>query len=463
MRLRVEEPPMDKSTRPAEGPREGSLVARRVHRLRPWLIGGVYLAVLVPLSFMPPRLSGNVSSRYMTIESIVERGSLAIESSPLRAGSGSPDLARFGRHLYSDKPPVLSAMGAVVYLPLFESGMRFSGRAGHFVLVNWVLVASVVGVASALTLVWLRQLLQVVPVRPWVADLLALGFGFGSLLFAYGVTFNNHSIAAACVTGSLALIVLEDAGETRRQSRRFATGLLAGLTAAVDLPVGGVLLVALSVWLVLRARAIPWAFLAGASFPLSLHAGLQSLVTGTPLPVEMYPEAFNYPGSYWATGQGVWTEHGPRWQFGLELLLGPQGWLTVTPVLAFAAAGLVQTLGRRDDPLRPLAAAVSGMVAVLLAYYVWGVRRTDYAGQSFGVRHLLAISPACYVFAVAAVARWRSWIGWTVFIACLAVGMVYGFEGMRDPWSRIETRASREPALQLLQRFVAYPWSSYTR
>src|SRR5262249_19559443 len=152
---------------------------------------------------------------YMTIESLVERGSLAIESSPLRAGSGSPDLARFGRHLYSDKPPVLSALGAVVYLPLFEAGIRFSGSAGPFVLVNWILVASVVGVCSALTLVWLRQLLQVVPVSPWAADLLTLAFGFGSLLLTYGVTFNNHSVAAAFLTGSLALVLLEEPGPAR--------------------------------------------------------------------------------------------------------------------------------------------------------------------------------------------------------------------------------------------------------
>ena len=40
---------------------------------------------------------------------------------------------------------------------------------------------------------------------------------------------------------------------------------------------------------VVRCRSIPWSFLAGTVGPLILHAWLQSRVTGTPLPVEMYP------------------------------------------------------------------------------------------------------------------------------------------------------------------------------
>lgn len=452
---------MEKCIRNLNPPRWVSPVVRRVHPARSWLLGAVYLLALVPLSFSP-KISGNVSSRYMTIEGIVERGTLAVESSPLRAASGSPDLVRFGRHLYSDKPPVLSAIGAAVYALVYQAGMRFSGSMSEFVVANWVLVVSIVGVMSALTLVWLRQLLQTIPVSPKAADLLTLGFGFGSLLLTYGVTFNNHSVAAGLVTGALALTMLEDPQAERSRLRRGLAGFLAGLTATVDLPAGGVLLVALGIWQALRARTLPWSFLAGASVPLLFHCVLQPLVTGTPLPVEMYPEAFDYPGSYWATA-GVWKETGPRWRFGLELLFGPQGWITVTPVLAFAAFGLVAAIVRRDDPLRPAGLVVGGMVVVLVGYYVWGVRRTDYAGQSFGTRHLLAITPACYFFAVAGAARLRSRVAWVVFVILMVVGGLYGVAGMRDPWSRIEQRIATDSSLRVLQKGVLYPWSSYRR
>jgi hypothetical protein len=453
---------MEKSSRNAEVPRGGSALVRPVHPIRPWLLGLVYLAALVPLAFAP-RMSGNVASRYMTIESIVERGTLTIEASPLRAGSGSPDLVRFGRHLYSDKPPVLSALGALVYAPLFEAGLKFSRSPRDFVLVNWTLVACVVGVASALTLVWLRQLLQAAPVAAWAADLLTLGFGFGSLLLSYGVTFNNHSVAAALVTGGLALVALEEPASRGHGRRRFLAGLLAGLAAAIDLPAGGMLTAVLFVWLAARVRNVPWNFVAGAAGPLLLHCALQSLVTGTPLPVEMYPEAFNYPGSYWTTAAGAWKEPGPRWQFGLELLVGPQGWLTVSPVLVFGLVGIAGTLARKGDPLRPLAAALAVMVVVLLGYYVFGVRRTDYAGQSFGTRHMLAVTPPCFFFAVVALGRLRNKLACLVFALLMAVGVVYALAGMRDPWSRIERRAPTVPALRMLQHLVLYPWSSYDR
>ena len=160
------------------------------------------------------------------------------------------------------------------------------------------------------------------------------------------MTFNNHSLAAALLTGSLALVLLEESGRGRDRPRRLAVGFLAGMAATIDLPAGGVLLVALGIWLTLRDRNVPLFYLVGAVPPLLLHSALQSMITGTPMPAEMYPEAFQYPGSYWATSAGVWKETIPRWQFGLELLLGPQGWLTITPVLVFGAFGLASVLAR---------------------------------------------------------------------------------------------------------------------
>ncbi len=101
---------------PAPGPatgRAGPRLVSPVHPARPWILGATYF-VAVAVAALAPRHSGNVFSRYMTIESIVERGTLAIEDSPLLERSGSPDLVKFGSHLYSDKPPVLSALGALV-------------------------------------------------------------------------------------------------------------------------------------------------------------------------------------------------------------------------------------------------------------------------------------------------------------------------------------------------------------
>src|SRR4051812_26429787 len=110
---------MPESSRTPDRPRVGPTYPRPVRPFRPLLLGALYWASLAPLTLYPaPRHSGNVWSRYMTVESIVERGTLAVDRSPLLRISGSPDLVRFGGHLYSDKPPVLSALSAAIYAPL---------------------------------------------------------------------------------------------------------------------------------------------------------------------------------------------------------------------------------------------------------------------------------------------------------------------------------------------------------
>jgi len=454
---------MEKSTENPYASRWLLPLVHPVHPIRPWIIGFLYLVVLIPLS-LRPRISGNVSSRYMTIEALVERGRLTVENSPLRAASGTPDLVRFGPHLYSDKPPVLSAMGAGIYALLYQGGIRFSGSPNEYVLANWVLVTSVVGCFSALTLVWLRQLLQAVSIAPIWADILTLAFGFGSLLLVYAVTFNNHSVAASLLTGAVALACLTRRGPQARPgaARLWWSGFLAGLAMAIDLPAGGVLVAGLGLRLLLAMRAIPWAFAAGLILPVLAHSVLQAQVTGTPLPAEMYPKAFDYPGSYWSTA-GVWTEPGPRWRFGLEFLLGPQGWLTVTPVLVFATFGLYAGIRYRENSLHSIAWMLGGMTLILVIYYVWGVRRTDYSGQSFGTRHMLAASPLVYLLAVSGASVLHRRLAWVGFAVLLLVGAIYAFHGQRDPWTRIELETARRPSLRILQRGVLYPWSSYRR
>src|SRR3954463_8560116 len=113
-------------------PGPADVAIRPVGRFRPLIVGLIFWAALVPLA-RSPRHSGNVWSRYMTVESIVERGTLAVDRSPLRAISGSPDLIKVGTHFYSDKPPVLPALAAAVYLPLYASGWTFHGSLEQFV------------------------------------------------------------------------------------------------------------------------------------------------------------------------------------------------------------------------------------------------------------------------------------------------------------------------------------------
>ena len=171
----------------------------------------------------------------------------------------------------------------------------------------------------------------------------------------------------------------------------------------IDLPSGGACLMVFGAWLAIAERRFPWLYAVSAGPSLLLHAVLQSLVTGSPLPAEWYPESFLYPGSYWATAAGTFHETGPRWRFGLEMLIGLQGWLTITPVLWLGLTGVATVLaGKSPDMVRHRqgAQAVGSVLVLVLVFYIWCTRRTDFAGQSYGTRHLLALSPLVYYFAV---------------------------------------------------------------
>ncbi len=438
-------------------------VVRPVRGFRPWLIGLVYFVVLLPVMVVSPLTlhpwhSANVLSRYMTIEAIVERGTLSVERTPMMRIARPVDMVRFGDHYYSDKPPVMVVLSTPIYAAMVMLGVRFTGSETQFIVDSLMLTWLVVGTTSALGLVWLRRLLQAVPISAGLADLLTLAFGFGTQFLTYSVTFNNHSVAAALITGAIARTILERPGGAG-SSDRFAAGLLAGFAAVIDLPTGCLMVAGLGLIQTIRSRSIPGLFVVGLAGPLLLHCWLQSLVTGTPLPVEMYPAAFDYPGSFWLTPAAKFEEYGPRSLFAIELLLGPPGWLTLTPVLVFGLIDLVRLLARRTDPLRPLAAVVVGSLVVLVIYHAWIVRRTDFAGQSFGTRHLLAITPVVYFFAIDAFGRLRGVVGRTLFWLCVLVGIFYAYHGSKDPWARIEERELKEPTLKIAQRFVVYPWS----
>jgi len=142
-------------------------------------------------------------------------------------------------------------------------------------------------------------------------------------------------------------------------------------------------------------------------------------------------------------------------------MIGPSGWLTLTPTLIVGLVYTFAVAARRHDPLRPAAIVVASVTIMLTVYYVWLTRRTDFAGQSYGTRHLLALSPLVYFFSCAFLSRTRSRAATALFAVLALVGVVYAAYGMYDPWTRVEAR--RDVPIRMLQRLAPYPWSSYSR
>ena len=119
---------------------------------------------------------------------------------------------------------------------------------------------------------------------------------------------------------------------------------------------------------------------------------------------------------------------------------------------------------RKRDPLGHLARATLAVTLALIAYYTWGVRRTDFAGQSFGTRHLLAITPTVYALGVIGLSRvrrpLRPLLG-ILFAVALGLSATYALAGARNPWTRIESR--NDHGLSWVKPLTIAPQSSYNR
>ncbi len=417
---------------------------------------------MVSLAAFVPRHSGNVWSRYLTIESIVERGTFALDGSSLLASSGTPDLIMVRGQKFSDKPPVLSALGAVVYSPLAWCGLRMSNSPWSFVWVNWTLVVTLIASSSAAALFAIRRMLDTVNLRPWLADILTILLGIGTLVGSYAVTFNNHSVAMGLISCATALVYLAACRDRLGWKISVAAGLMVSLAAVIDIPAGGAAFVGIMLWVATRSRGQTMvSFLLAAVGPVLLHGLLQWQSSGSPMPVESRPELFEYPGSYWLTERGRWHETVPRWQWALEFVFGPQGWITVTPALIVGLAGIVAALVGRNRELRSLACVTGAVVVSLVIYYTAFVRRTDFGGMSFGTRHLLPLVPLVWFFAAALLARLHSPYWGIAFGVLVLLGVLYASLGVQDPWKRIEQRG--DALSTMLRPLALYPWTTYNR
>ena len=438
-------------------------------------LGGVWVAVVFLLVVCwrinepGPRHSGNVWSRYATIESLVERGTLAITHSPVLGNAN--DRIKVGDDYYSDKPPGLSVVGTGVYAVLRVFGCRMIGTdprlAGvRFRMFNFWMVALLVALPAALGVYLFRACLGPLKLGWLTKDLLAASFGFGTLMLTYAVTFNNHVPAAVLVVGTWAVLLAREAHAERTPARAALLGFLVALAAAIDLPTGGTAAVALAIYLLVTGRS--WremvAFAAGALAPVLLHGVSQSMVTGSPLVAELYPRYWHWePGGagphvpcYWLHPTGTDTNQEGAVSYLGHVLVGPRGWLTLTPAMVFGLVGLGVCLWRPGLRRRGPALLLLAMLIVVVGYYVGWATRRNYGGQSYGMRWFIALTPlVCYFGAV-----WHAHtrrVGWRVlFWIAVGIGVVYSVVGTTMPWSEIER--SSNPVLAVLQHLVIHPW-----
>ncbi|MBI3846422.1 MAG: hypothetical protein HY292_17475 [Planctomycetes bacterium] len=397
----------------------------------------IFLAALVAVALFTHGYAsdgGSESSRFALVESLVERGTFAIDDSTF---ADTVDRARIGNHWYSDKPPLLSVVSAPVYALLHACGLSFRETPRTTIYLMSLLVS---GASLAfLALLFFRALpnLGVDGADRWLQT---AGAAFGTLAFAFATTFSNHAVSAlALFAGAVSFL----------DRAAFRAGLFLGAAAAIEIPVGGLFLAVLGIVLVVEsAHERRWqrlaTFVIGGAIPIAATAALGLLAYGDPRPAYLIPEAFRFEGSL-HTGSGFAGISGApaRLAYAVHALVGNRGLFVHSPVVVLVVPAVVILAMRRDEPHRRdrLVLAVSAVATIVFHL----LQTSDGGGWAWGFRFFTAISPLLLFVAAPFLARARA-----AFVALLVPSVLLALLGATDPWPVVDEG-------QGVKTFVPYP------
>jgi len=387
------------------------------------LIGAITVAIVSAKSYAG---GWNDGSRLATVESLVDRHTLAIDHSifvqvPSRRDPGVPspyptddptlfphgtrDKLLINGRFYSDKSPVPAFLMAGVYQGLqWTTGLRAGERPDRFCY--WMTLGSS-GLAYVIA-VW--SIFQLgVPLRLPLALRLALtaSFGLATVALTYSRHVNSHILLLA-VAAALLLNLAWLAEETRMGRipwlRLIGLGTLTGLGYTIDLGTGPVLLACTLGVIAYRCRSFrPLAVFVLVALPwLALHHAANYAIGGTFRPANSVPQYLQWPGSPFTPQNmtGTWNHPtiGQFITYAAALLVGKRGFLGHNLPLFLALPGIVALLRWRTPELPEILYAACWSGGTWLAY---ALLSTNYSGVSASIRWFVPLlAPGYYVLAI---------------------------------------------------------------
>jgi len=381
-----------------------------------------YGVILLAATLGLQRISAHSTSRLATIESLVERGTFAIDG----ATYNTIDKVFIGGHYYSHQPPVQAVLGAAVYFPLWKLGLRFGpGRLTAYAIVTF----AVNGLMTLVGLVFFWRALAFSELAPQWRLPVAASLACGTLLLPFGTTMNGHCFSAALLAIGLYLYL--------RNVSAFFTGLAFGLAGASD----HALLVFFGVFGLAELSRRPKAavaFFAAGLLALLPVAAYYHLVGHSFTPFAARPELFVYPGSVWSADGGIYnrlTGAGRNtWPFamryGTALLVGPHGFLIYNPAAWLALYGMAHVIRRRAKYWREAAGVAAGSCVIIVYYALVSV---NHSGWTYSIRWFIPFLPLWWFFGAPVVNAWtpsaRRWA-----CALCALSVFYALAGTLNPW-----------------------------
>jgi ADP-heptose:LPS heptosyltransferase len=394
------------------------------HPAAAWVLAA--LALGVAAAGARPYAGGwNDGCRLAAVESLIDRGTLAIDDSvfcgcpqPLiDAGhtpypADQPGLLRVGTldklyvhgHFHSDKPAVVSVLMAGLYEPLLWLGLPRPGdRPDVFVWVITVLTSGL-GYAAAVGCLWVLG--RRVGLTPGYRLAWLAAFALATYAPTYTQHVNNHAVQLGVVAGMCVLFLrVADATGVGRTAWGSLVGLgtLAGLGFNLDFGSGPPLTAAAFAAVVWRTRRVaPVAAFSLALLPWVVAGmGVNYAIAGVWLPMNMYPEFHDWPGCpFSAANLTGYRRHGPLDQalYAGAMLFGKHGFWNHNLPLLLAVAGAWGVL-RRPFPGRAELLALLGWCVA--SWGMYAVLSNNMGGANCSVRWFVPfLAPGFWLLAI---------------------------------------------------------------
>lgn len=353
-----------------------------------WIIFGAGILLIV-FTFSRTRLTTNPLSRIITVERIVDAGTMAHSTPSDTTGVElSEDAIKIGDNIYSSKPPTYPLiMAGQAWILKIITGKSFYEKRNTAIwmltLLNQVFPFLIM---LALALILARQYFP----DTWTINFLMLAMSLGSLAYGYAVTINNHTFAAVLLF--IAFFCTWAIWFKNQTSLWWfvVLGFCGGLAAANDLP--GLAFLGLFLLVAFFKNPVK-GIVAGLFAMLPIAATLYTYfeISGSVIPVYLRGDLYKFEGSYWQDPEDHDTFNESKWTYLFHITFGHHGLFSASPVLLLGIAGLFKTLKNRSlEYWKLIALSLVGMTAVFLFVLF---RTKNYGGSAIGMRWFILFMP----------------------------------------------------------------------
>jgi hypothetical protein len=408
--------------------------------------------------------SVNDASRFLTMESLVERGTFALNEKHLH----TTDKIKRGENFYSSKPPVLSVMGAGIYYILYHFfNLNFPNKTNYFFspslavyLINLILVDG----AFVLLLFYFYKTLNLFNLERKYKTLLIFGLGLGTLYLPYSTTLNNHTIAGSFLFISFYYLLKIKSDKSNHQNIKkylLLSGFFVSLSAVIDLPTGLSFVFLFFVCFYYQASKrnenSKFSFPSESRYQrvntlffkfskkyliyyvlpilpiILIHLFFNLQITGDFLPAQFHREYGVYEGSYWNQPQGIDAVRHSTWLYSFNILLGSHGLFFYSPILLFSLYATYKIIREKNHKFQNETFLIWLGFLIILLFYV--IKFRGYGGTAYGFRWFIAITPLIYFLSILHFFQKPSDKFINIFTLVLILSIGLSIVGLYNTWS----------------------------